>query len=240
MATLTVYPDAGTGGTTVDASLEENAANATWATIRDGAGDFVANSDAKDHFYDIVAGATSGWGGMARSIFTLDTAALGTGATISATVFSVYGDVKLNDNTISPAPDMNVYGSTPASNNVCVSGDFAQIQTTAYATALAYADQVTAAYNDLTFNATGRDNISLTGITKLGIRNANYDVINTEPGQRVNSAESTLYGMMADTAGTTTDPKLVVTYTPAPTASVESWNPAPYGGYQYKDEVVGY
>lgn len=216
--TLTAYPEAGSGGgnVSVDASIEQTGVNAAWATIRDGAGNFVANTDATDHFYDIVAGGTSGWSGMARSIFTLDTSALGVGATGVSGVFSVYGTTKLNDNTISPAPDMNVYGSTPASNNVCVTGDFAQIGTTAYATAIAYASQVTGAYNDLTFNATGNTNISLTGITKLGIRNANYDVANTEPSQRVNSAESTLFGVMADTAGTTTDPKLVVTYTPAP------------------------
>jgi len=67
-------------------------------------------------------------------------------------------------------------------------------------------------------NATGRGNVSLTGISKFGSRNANYDVANSAPAFTA-FASNGIQIYFADQAGTANDPKLVVTYT-LPSAAV--------------------
>jgi len=74
---------------------------------------------------------------------------------------------------------------------------------------LAWASWVDTAgtYNDFTLNANGISNISKTGITYFGARDS-LDTANTTPTGNNNWNFNSSNG-----AGTTTDPKLVVTYT---------------------------
>jgi hypothetical protein len=76
---------------------------------------------------------------------------------------------------------------------------------------ITYANWSTSAYNDFTFNATGIGNVSKTGFSKFGVRNPNYDVANTPPTWS-SGVTSHMQCYFSDEAGTTSDPKLVVTY----------------------------
>ena len=209
MATLTVYTDPPEGTTTVAGYVRRTGTNLTWADVRDGVGTSVAIPIGGQRIVGIYSPSSNNFGELWRSIFTFDTSPLTTDATISATVFSLSGYAKTDGLAITP--DVNVYGSTPASNNDLVAGDYTQVGTTAYSdSVIAYADWSTTGYNDFTFNSTGLSNVSKTGITRLGARNANYDVANSAP--TTNNADATSgvngYYDQADN-----DPKLVVTYT---------------------------
>jgi len=219
MATLTVYPEAGSGGSnvSVDAYVRRyNTAGETWATIHDSA---VATAVVKDAettlFTEIYSkGSSTDWIGLARSIFTMDTSSLGASATVNSAVFSVIPSSKTDNAGISP--DMNVFSSSPADSNDVVAGDYDSLGTTPFSTAKAYADIVIASYNDFTLNASGLAAISLTGITELGLRNENYDADNVEPLHPggLSNLQSRVLGYFADSTGTTNDPKLVIDYTP--------------------------
>lgn len=214
-STLTAYPDAGTGATTVDGTVSRIVASETWATIIAGAGTNVSASSDPLNPVRISASSTSNqFSRCTRSIFTFDTSGIGAGQTISAAIFSLNGTAKQDD--LSTTPDINVYGSTPAANNSLANADYGQTGSSAYATAITYGSWSTAGYNDFTFNGTGIAAISTSGVTALATRNANYDVAAVQPNW-VSSNVSSFTCNFADAAGTSTDPKLVVTYSAAST-----------------------
>jgi len=101
-------------------------------------------------------------------------------ADISAAVLSLYGRNKTDD--LSITPNVDIYTSAPASNTALANGDFDSLGSTSQTgSPITYADFSISGYNAFTFNSTGRGNISKTGISKFGSRNANYDVANSAP-----------------------------------------------------------
>ena len=217
MAEITVFPDPSSGATTVDGILN-SISNATYATVRDAAessGAFMTDTNTNCERQYLSGGNYTVW----RSIYTLDTSTLGSGATISAATWSLAG----NGNAVEDADtdSINVYSSAPADNNSLAIGDYDSLGTTVFATAITHAAWVSTdgTYNVFTFNATGRDNVSKTSITKIGMRSV-QDVSATAP-TGLNSVKA----YFADAAGTTKDPKLIVTYTAAaPTAARRAAN----------------
>lgn len=210
-STLTVYPDADVESTSVDGTVTRSGVNESWASIRGGAGTAAAPSIDGSHIFLISCSASANqFDFLRRSICLFDTSALGAGTSISNAVISIFGYAKTDDNSF--APNTNIFGSTPASNTDLVSSDFSQTQDVAFATAITYANWSTVAYNDFTLNATGLAAIAKTGISKFSVKNDNYDAANSAPvwssgmGMAVN-------GWFADAIGTSTDPKLVITYT---------------------------
>lgn len=219
MATLTVYPTAGVGGTTGDAWFDNfnDAGTPTWAQMRAGTNAVleVDNTSANTSIVEFGGNATT-WRRIIRSGFTFDTSALGAGATITSATFSIYGTAKVDNLTITP--NVNIYGWTPSVDYNFPASDFAIANwgSTAFCdTAITYTGWSTAGYNDFALNAAGLAAISLTGITKIACRNVNYDITGTEPSLAANS--SSLSGYYSDQTGTTNDPKLVITYTPGGT-----------------------
>ena len=209
--TLTAYPGDNGADDPVDGYTLQGVNDDTWANIRDGAGNASGYSGETGNFIvKIQNGQTTGFVSINRSIYCFDTSALTVGATISATVLSLYGLTKADGVSISL--DLDIYTSTPASTTSLVNGDYTQIGITSQTGgAIAYASIVTSAYNDFTFNATGRGNVSKTSISKFGIRNANRDVADSEPGYAGSYASSHFTANYSDNA--TNKPKLVVTYT---------------------------
>ena len=130
---------------------------------------------------------------------------------LDSAIFSIRGTAKADN--LPATPNINVYSFAPANSNAVVAGDFDSLGSTALSTAITFAGYSTTGYNDFTLNADGRAQIAVAGITRLGIRNANYDVANVVPAWSSGS-QSDFSMNMADAAGTSTDPKLVVTYTP--------------------------
>ena len=205
--TLTVYPEP---GTTTDGYVYRDVISESWSTIRDGVGTNSRYDQTSNYLIGIISGS-SGWNALYRYICCFDTSDLTSSASISATVLSLYVNSKLDgdENT----PNIDIYTSNPALTSSLTNTDYGNVGTTSQTgSPIAYGDISTSAYNNFTFNATGRGNILKTGISKFGARNANYDVANSEPPNNTGAGK---VSRMIGTGGAseTNKPKLVVTYT---------------------------
>lgn len=217
-STLTAYPDTGSGSTTVNGWVARQNVDETWATIRAGAGTTSFIDDTTNNLFVGFIQTTGGYTGkfavLRRSIFTFDTSAIGSSAAISDAVLSLYGASKYYDGIFAAADTVDIYTSTPASNNNLVNADFQELGSTSQSgSPISYTNWSTTGYNAFTFNATGRGNVSKTGISKFGSRNANYDGDNVSPSGNGDNAQYLIKTYPSGTSGTSQDPKLVVTYT---------------------------
>ena len=211
LSTLTAYPDPDPETTTVDGRVIVSGVTDLWATLIAEAGSGATDTAAAQNVVAFNADSTPAlWTFLARGIFLFDTGAIPDTDTISAAVLSLYGSSKSDSGGY--APTIDIYTSAPASNTALEAGDFDSLGSTSQTgSPIAYADVSTTAYNDFTFNATGIGNISKTGVSKFGIRNANYDVAASSPTW-ADSLTTAIAVILSETAGTTTDPKLVVTH----------------------------
>src|SRR3990167_8811565 len=196
---LTVYPDASVETTSVDGYVYRgDGTDQTFTALRDGAGS-VANDTAGTNTiisYISTTTTTDKWDYLYRSFFLFDTSALNDGATITAGVLSFY----ITNKTDVFSQSVGILASNPASNTAIAAGDYAGFtQTTRQATDKTIASITTSAYNDWTLNATGISNISLTSITKFGVKTS-ADIDNVEPTWSSN-VTGACYGDYADTAG---------------------------------------
>jgi hypothetical protein len=214
LSTLTAYPDAGTGGTTVDGFTGHVVlGGASWATLTGGVGTESGSTSNPDNAFYIQAHATANWVSLQRAIFTLGISGLPVDAT-SAT-FTLTGTEK--GDGASWSPNLGLYGASPAANNNLVAGDFDSVGSTPFTDSLiAYSGFNAAGENTFTLNAAGVAAINAarvgSGIVGFGTRNQNYDVANSAPSFSA-GAYSYMYINFADQTGTANDPKLVVTYT---------------------------
>jgi len=214
MAVLTVYPS-------LDGYVYDNGVQAlSWAEIIAEPGSSAKDDGTSGAVINISAkpSETDKWMTLYRSIFLFDTSALPDGCRVTSAIFSVWGTNKAD--ALSVAPDINVYASAPASTTALAAGDFDSLGSTPFCdTPITYAGWNTSGYNDFTLNAAGIAAISKTGITKLGLRNANYDVAGVAPNW-VSGAGSTLGGYFVE-HGSGGRPKLVITYG-APTVTTQA------------------
>ena len=216
-STLEKFPDPDPETTTVDGKVLRGSVDETWATIIAGAGTAANDSSATFEEYTRTIATTTAnqFSFLWRGIALFDTSAIPDTDDVTAAVLSVRGDAKADG--LVAAPDIDVYTSTPASNTALVAADYSQVGSVSQTgSPITFANWSTTGYNDFTFNATGRGNISKTGVSKFGTRNTNYDVAATAPPW-LSGAGFYLTGRKADNAGTAEDPKLVVTYSAAAT-----------------------
>ncbi len=222
-ASLTAYPDAGSGNTTVDGITRYNIANGTtWSDVVTHTGDFADDTGTTLYGTNIQADDVEPkWNYNHRINILLDTSGLGATAIISNGVLSFYGTAK--EDNLSIAPDANIYASNPASNNALIAADYLYTAygNTAFSTAITYANWKVADpfWNDFTLNPSGLAAISKTGITKLAWRNANYDVAeeldsgNHTPTWSAPSPRYSYFASYSADQGVGFKPQLVVTYT---------------------------
>ena len=162
---------------------------------------------------------TDEWDNIYRCFFLFDTSPIDDADNIDSAVFSLVFDTTAGWflDELSPAGAIALVECTIASNTAIASSDFEGTvgNTTRQATdkTLASLTVDDTTYNDWTLNATGRGNISLTSITKLGARIAS-DADDTEPTW---SADDQTYvaPIAAENSGTSEDPKLEVTHSAA-------------------------
>jgi len=110
--------------------------------------------------------------------------------------------------------------TTPAADNAVVSGDYGQFGTTDFGRSAKQDDLTDSAYNDVTLNSSGLSHISLTALTKLGIRYG-WDFDSTITGLTWTSAKfQRIHVRMADVAQTTKDPRLAITHSSAAAVAV--------------------
>lgn len=215
--TSTFYPDADPESTSVDGYCQDTTL-ASWADKVAGTADNVNDANTTMYLVHFDSSfVTNNWSSLIRGIALFDTSAIGDTDTIDSATLSFYGSSKNDQSTY--APDVNIYSSNPASNISLVTGDFTTLGSTPFSTAITYAGFSTTGYNDFALNASGIANISKTGVSKFGTRNASYDVANTSPNWTAD-AGAALIAYSADQTGTANDPKLVVVHsapTPTPT-----------------------
>jgi len=211
----TFNPNANPESTSVDGYVYHSTGGLgtgiSWPTLVAAAGSASDDSSVTAVAMGIYSDNVSNkWRLIYRGIFLFDTSSLPDDAVINAATLSLYGYAKLDG--LSATPNINIYLSAPASNTALAAGDFDSLGATAFCdTPVTYAGWSTSGYNDFTLNVSGIANISKTGISKFGARNANYDVTNTAPTW-VSNAGSYVQAYTAD-KGTGYKPKLVVTYT---------------------------
>jgi hypothetical protein len=216
--TLTVYPN--TDGLSCDGMVGRQTTSETWATIRAGAGTEISVTGAQSSAFSMQASATlNEFQNLRRSILLFNTGAIGpasavkTAPSISAAVLSLAGFAKVDGLVATPTAD--IYTSTPIIDTSLLASDFGQMGVTSQTGApVTYANLLTSGYTDFTLSATGRGNININGVSRFACRNANYDVANVQPAW-VSTLSSSWSVNFADQTGFATDPKLVVTYTPA-------------------------
>ena len=210
MTTTIIYPDAGTGGATVDGHVKRSGVDESFSAIRTGAG--VANSatTANENCAQLTATATSNqYSVLRRSIITADSSAVPSGDTVTTFTVSLYGTGKNNE---LGNPDLDVVTATPASNNALVNDDYTYTNfgTTALGS-VAYGSFSKSGYNDISCDVSG---VTKAGITKIGLR-LSWDTDNSAPTWTTGTPVSSFQIYFADQAGTTNDPKLTIVHAPA-------------------------
>lgn len=215
------YSDSNPETTTVDGRCTHyNSSGDTWSNIRNGSGigGDVQDTTTQDEGTFLQAHGSNNWQQIARTIFLFDTSSIpDTGAIQSATL-SIRGYYK--EDPQSWGIGLNVYSSNPSSNTSLANGDYDSLGTIPFSSTIEYDDFSTSGYNDFSLNANGIANISKTGVSKFGMREANYDAANIEPTW-ASSAMAYFAVRYADYSGTDNDPKLVVVYSSSPTAPTE-------------------
>ena len=227
-ATSTFYPNANVETTSVDgfaicSYIGGVSAATSWSNARSGTGCNSKTADDTSATSTLQAALNTGgpnWvATIERFLFLFDTSSLGSGATISSATVGLYVTAKSSG---AQSAAVNIYSSAPASNTGLVAADYDTTGTTAYASNIAITSITTSAYNTFTLNSTGIAAISKTSITKFSLKEALYDADGTTPTTGLNE---TLSAGMADTGGTSYDPKLDVTYTLPGGFSVGNWFP---------------
>jgi len=202
------YPGSTSQNNPVDGMVNHALTNQTWSTIRDGAGNGCNYSLNEEYIIQISSGS-SAWNEIKRFICLFDTSSIPDDDVISSATLSIY--ITENYNNSSWTPNLNVFSSNPASNTSLTNGDFDSLGTTAFATAISYENINASGYNDFTLNASGIAAISKTGISKFGLRNANYDAANSAPTWAA-SKSWVITARTSKYSDTSSDPKLTVTH----------------------------
>ena len=207
--TLTVFPAAGANDP-VDGFTKRGVAGESFSTIRNGAGTSASATSTTDTM-EMQLASGGNFKNFARMIFLFDTSSIDDGSSIDSATFSV--KVANKANQLGGNNELYVVSVSPATDDNVVTGDYAVAN---YGTTLfgskTYASISTSAYNDFTLNASGEGSISDIGNSKFGvIMRDDFDNSFSGSGSENNS---NFYNILfADTAGTTSDPKLVVNFT---------------------------
>ncbi|GAI35621.1 unnamed protein product, partial [marine sediment metagenome] len=195
----------------VDGYVGHYQSEASWATIRNGAGTDANDTDWNGIKMYITGALPTYWVRLYRPIILFDTSGLPDDAIKTSATLSIDGAGKVDNLSISPF-SLNIYSSNPASNIVLEAADYITLGAEAFCdTPITYAAWDTADYNDFVLNAAGIAAISTIGVTKLGARDTYYDVPNNSPGVPSGNTYSNIIGHAADT-GSGSKPKLVVIY----------------------------
>lgn len=224
--TTTVYPDANVESTSVDGYVQRNITpREAFSTLRGGNGTSANDSGSQDYAVDLFAGSGSSntYQTLARSIYVFDTSSIPDTDVISSATISICSRSTKIDG-LGGNGAIGITAATTASNTALASSDY---QSNTSATRLADSDidvgswAADSTYNNWTLNASGIANISQTSVSKFAAK-LGFDIDNTTTGLTWSSSGEILArNYMADQAGTSCDPKLVVTHAAAAAPTVK-------------------
>jgi hypothetical protein len=212
--TLTVYPDAGVGNTTVDGSAYHYLNNQAFSTKRAAAGNGTRTTDTNQQLTSLYASATSSSGNCTnidRGIMTFDTSSISSGATILSATISFYCTSVPNSWNGDTNNNIIIVSSNPAANNNIANSDYAiaNFGGTSFNTT-SIPSFGTSGYTDLALNASGIANISKIGISKFGMLTG-WDFTATGPATWGSGERTGGINIYLSDNGTN-KPKLVVNY----------------------------
>jgi hypothetical protein len=211
--TTTFYPDPDAETTSVDGLVRQNSTNVDWSALVSGAGSAAISDGVNATSYALSGSTNNKWDEIWRIVHLYDTSAIPDADVVASATVSLYLDTK-NDDDFNLSYGLT--GSTPSSNTNLVAADFAQVGSVRYASDIDAGDMNGSSYNgnSWTLNGAGIASIDKNGITKFATRVAN-DIDNSAPSW-VSAKSDFITVLTAETAGTSQDPKLVVTHvTPA-------------------------
>jgi hypothetical protein len=202
----TLSPDPSVESTTVDGYAERDTnTGETWTTTRDGAGTS-ANDSGTEALEHLFLGGTRRL--FRRRAILFDSSSIPDDDTIDSAILSLWYTEVTDDYAGGATALVSV---SLASNTAVASGDYAIANwgTTRFSTDEDYTGITTGQYTAITLNSDGLANISKTGITDIGTRNA----LDVDDGDPAADGDSKTKLSSADETGTTQDPKLAVTHT---------------------------
>lgn len=196
MASLTVYPAAGDGFAQRDDGVGWNSTITNAGTGANATGNIVAGAQYTAGVYTCL-----------RAFLPFDTSALGSGATVTAATLNVYVYFVYAD-----SGEVGLVSQTQASTSTLAATDYLSVGSTEYATRVTVPGTVaTNAY--LAIPLTGLSVINKTGFTKLALRSGTDIDASWSP---VGDKAVGIAFRASEQAGTSNDPYLDITYTPAP------------------------
>ena len=212
--TDTFYSDSHPEVSSVDGFTGDTLANFNWASKVARPGNDSNDINITIPITYIASSGDAGlWNSLYRSILLFDTSLLDDDIIISNVELHLYGTAKTDTFVPAIAPDANVYTSAPVSNTVVADGDFDSYGSIALCdTAITYANWAIDDWNIFIFNQDGINEISLDGITKLGLRNANYDVAISSP--EWSAGKSASVSCSSADGNESQRPKLIISYSP--------------------------
>lgn len=200
--TSTFYPDADPETNSIDGTLGNF--NADWSTARNGSRGF-----AEDTAVGVSSEELNGTAlyAITRGVVLFDTSSLPDDVTVTAATLGLKVDSV--DNTDNDGDDtLNVVSVNPASNTELLSTDYNSFGSTLFSSAVDVTGVTVETFVEFDLNSTGLSNVIKTGVTKLGLREG-HDLNDTTIAD--NSSSAVIF-KGAETAGTTEDPYLEVTY----------------------------
>lgn len=224
--TTTLYPSAGAVSPVDGRTSYGNSSGGSWnqshdATSANGSTSSVSDTEASGQFATAY-NHPNGHHIISRGFFLFDTSAIGADS-IDSAIFSLYVTA-ISDQDNDANAFVSVVQSNPASNAAIVAADYDQcgdaVDNPTEGHDSGQRKDITgistSAYLDWTLNSTGIGWIDGAGITKLGTREG-HDILDDPLTNNGGNTTSSITGYYADQAGTSNDPKLVVTHAAAVT-----------------------
>jgi len=212
---LTVKSDDGEGSATCDGYVARVVtAGATLTSVRTGNGTSVSNTTTAGVGVRITCHAdTDKYYAIRRAGFAFVTSALGAGSTITGAVFSIYSTDTYHANTFDTVDSsLNIVYFSPEDNDTFATGDYNFFGGADIYATMSYADFVVSnGLKAFTLNAAGIATLSKTGTSIIGMR-VGSDISGTGITWKT-SADVAVGVRWVDYTGTTSDPRMVITYT---------------------------
>lgn len=228
---LEVYPDPDPEVTTFDGTTTGGGSSMSWSSLWLHTGAASNDADNPQLIVQLSTALTNpNWYWNIRGAFTFDTTPLRGHPLVSSAVISAKSSTSTGaaDPTgISPA--VNVVEFSPQSLSGIQTTDHVRYGAVGLATARTFAaiaaDGIDV-YQDFTLNASGRAQIRGDRPTALGMRESVYDMAGAEPAWGGADQHYWWTTYKAEQSGTTSDPKLAVTYEKS---SIFGYYPSPLG-----------